>query len=82
MHVTDTDQVGFYHQLQGFLIAIVRLSGCANSFTSYSIKGYTEKAARANWVRAAIQVHLFYFTIYSKICLIRLLEHPLRTYNG
>ena len=33
--------VGFYHQLQGFLIAIVRLSGCANSFTSYSIKGYT-----------------------------------------
>ena len=41
MHVTDTDQVGFYHQLLGFLIAIVRLSGWANSFTSYSIKGYT-----------------------------------------
>ena len=82
MHVTDTDQVGFYHQLQVFLIAIVRLSGCANSFLPIPSKATHKKAARADWVRAAIQLHLFYFTIYSKICLIRLLEHPLRTYNG
>ena len=68
-----------------FWASLLRSFGCQAVLTvSLPIpsKATHKKAARANWVGAATQVHLFYFTIYSKICLIRLLEHPLRTYNG